>query len=228
MTLAFENRLFYILEKAGMAMNFLIVDFEFTMYRKRVGRPNGFFPEIIEIGAVKYDADGNELARYQNFVKPHFYPKQAKEGMQFCMITEKDMKTAIEFPEMLNGLADMYEAGNTLFVTWGDEDYKVLDQGCNRHKLENPIKITDGLDLALAYRLYKGDDYTTGLKKATEELEAGGDGLWHTAFDDAVNTGRVLFKLMEKGWKLEDFRKAEAEFRAEIEERKAARKNKMI
>lgn len=207
-------------------MNFLIVDFEFTMYRKRVGRPNGFFPEIIEIGAVKYDAAGNELARCQNFVKPHFYPKQAKEGMQFCMITEKDMKSAIEFPEMLKGLADMYEAGNTLFVTWGEEDYKVLNQGCNRHKLENPIMIADCLDLALAYRLYKGDDLTTGLKKATEELEVGGEGLWHTAFDDAVNTGRVLFKLIEKGWNVDDFLKAEAQRRAEHEERPKARQNR--
>ena len=32
---------------------FIVVDFEFTYYNKPVGRPNGFFPEIIEIGAVK-------------------------------------------------------------------------------------------------------------------------------------------------------------------------------
>lgn len=207
-------------------MNFLVVDFEFTMYRKKVGRPNGFFPEVIEMGAIKYDEAGNELARCMNFVKPHFYPEQAKEGMEFCLMTEKDMQSAIGFPHMLKGLADMYEAGNTLFVTWSDADYRVLEQGCKRHKLENPIMITDCLDLALAYRLYKGDDLTTGLKKATEELETGGEGLWHTAFDDAINTGRVLFKLMEKGWTVEDFRKTLAENKAKAEAKKLAKQNR--
>ena len=32
--------------------DFLLVDFEFTTYTKPVGRPRGFFSEIIEIGAV--------------------------------------------------------------------------------------------------------------------------------------------------------------------------------
>ena len=32
---------------------FLVVDFEFTTYERPVGRPRGFFSEIIEIGAVK-------------------------------------------------------------------------------------------------------------------------------------------------------------------------------
>lgn len=199
---------------------YLVVDFEFTMYRKPVGRPNGFFPEIIEIGAVKFEGE-NEAGRLQNFVRPHFYPKQAKEGMQFCMITEKDMKTAIEFPDMLAKLAALNEPGETLFVTWGNEDFRVLGLGCNRHKLPNPVREEDCLDLALAYKLYKGDDYTTGLKAATEELAIKLDGLQHTAFDDAYNTGKVLFKLMEKGWTLELFREQKAKYDEEIALRKA-------
>ena len=85
-----------------MSRDFFVADFEFTQYTKRMGRPRGFFSEIIEIGAVKID--GISLAvtgKIQNFVHPHFYPKQAKEGMDFCMITEKDMESAIEFGEML-------------------------------------------------------------------------------------------------------------------------------
>ena len=36
---------------------FLVVDFEFTTYERPVGRPRGFFSEIIEIGAVKLDGE---------------------------------------------------------------------------------------------------------------------------------------------------------------------------
>lgn len=59
--------------------------------------------------------------KIQNFVHPHFYPKQAKEGMDFCMITEKDMESAIEFGEMLEQIKALYVPGQTYFVAWGDE-----------------------------------------------------------------------------------------------------------
>ena len=147
---------------------FLVVDFEFTTYERPVGRPRGFFSEIIEIGAVKLDGEPlTDCGRIQSFVKPHFYPKQAKDSMDFCMITAKDMQQAIEFPAMVQELAALYESGETYFVAWGTEDYKVLQTGCERHKIENPVKYEDYLDLALAYRLWKADHYTTGLKKAT-------------------------------------------------------------
>ena len=102
-----------------MSRDFFVADFEFTQYTKRMGRPRGFFSEIIEIGAVKID--GNSLAvtgKIQNFVHPHFYPKQAKEGMDFCMITEKDMESAIEFGEMLEQIKALYVPGQTYFVAW--------------------------------------------------------------------------------------------------------------
>ena len=134
---------------------FLVVDFEFSTYERPVGRPRGFFSEIIEIGAVKLDGEPlTDCGRIQSFVKPHFYPKQAKDSMDFCMITAKDMQQAIEFPAMVQELAKLYESGETYFVAWGTEDYKVLQTGCERHKIENPVKYEDYLDLALAYRLY--------------------------------------------------------------------------
>ena len=119
--------------------------------------------------------------------------------------SEKDMKKAAEFPDMVKKMAEMYKEGETYFVAWGDSDYKVLDTACKRYKIENPIKVEDYLDLAEAYKLMKGDNYTTGLKAATEEQEVDTAGLWHTAFDDANNTGKLLKKLVEKGWTPESY-----------------------
>ncbi len=195
--------------------NFLLVDFEFTTYNKPVGRPRGFFSEIIEIGAVKLEGeDFTPTAKIQNFVKPHFYPKQAKDSMDFCMITEKDMKKAIDYPAMAARLAEVYEPGVTYFVAWGDSDYKVLQTGCERHKIENPVCFDDYLDLAEAYKLWKGDELTTGLKKATEEQEVDTAGLWHTAYDDAANTGKLLVKMFAKGWTPELYFEQKAEYEA--------------
>lgn len=196
--------------------NFLIVDFEFTMYTKPVGRPNGFFSEIIEVGAVKLTGEDFVCAgKLQDFVKPHFYPKQAKEAMDFCMITEKDMLKGINFPQMVEKLSALYEKDNTYFVAWGDSDYKVLQRGCERHKLLNPIAFSDYLDLAEAYKLWKHDEKTTGLKKATEEQKVDTDGLWHTAFDDANNTGKLLVAMLKKGWSIEAYLAAKEELAAQ-------------
>lgn len=192
--------------------NFLVVDFEFTTYTRPIGRPRGYFSEIIEIGAVLLDGNNfNELSRYQSFVKPKFFPKQAKDSLLFCMITEKDMKQAVEFAEMAEKLGKMYAPGETYFVSWGGSDYKVLNTACQRYKINNPIQEEDCLDLAEAYKLLHGHDYTTGLKAAAEEQEVDTDGLWHTAFDDANNTGKLLKKLIEKGWTAEDYFQAKAD-----------------
>lgn len=185
--------------------NYLLVDFEFTTYTRPVGRPSNFFSEVIEIGAVKLDENLKVCGTLQDFVKPKFFPKQAKDSMDFCMITEKDMKKAVDFEQMVSSLSAMYEPGTTYFVAWGKEDFKVLDTGCKRHKIANPVQFEDYLDLAEAYKLLKGDNYTTGLKRATEEQEVDTAGLWHTAFDDANNTGKLLIKLIEKGWRPEEF-----------------------
>ena len=185
-----------------MSKDFFVVDLEFTQYTKPVGRPRAFFPEIIEIGAVKIAGDTYKITGHiQNYVKPRFFPKQAAESMAFCMITESHMKAAIDFSVMLEKIDSLYVPGKTYFVSWGDADYSVIKQGCERHALPNPVLPEDCLDLAAAYKLMNGDTYTTGLRKATEELNINSDGLWHTAYDDAVNTAHVLLKLLADGWK---------------------------
>lgn len=55
--------------------DFLLVDFEFTTYTKPVGRPRGFFSEIIEIGAVKLTgAELKEDGQNTKFCKATFLP----------------------------------------------------------------------------------------------------------------------------------------------------------
>ena len=51
------------------------------------------------------DSAGTEIGSMHSFVKPHFYPRHAKDAFDFCMITEKEMKNAIEFPEIVGCIA---------------------------------------------------------------------------------------------------------------------------
>jgi len=189
----------------SMNKNYFVVDFEFTHYTKPVGKPRAFFSEIIEIGAILIDGETFEIiGEMENFVKPHFFPNHAAESMEFCMITEADMEEAIEFSDMLERMSSLYVPGETYFVSWGNSDYHVIERGCERHKLQNPILREDYLDLAAAYKIYKGDRLTTGLARAVEELQITAEGFGHTAYDDAMNTVGVLIKLLDRGWAPED------------------------
>jgi len=187
-------------------MNFLVIDFEFTQYRRPIGKPRGFFAEIIEIGAVKLCGDSFDvLGEIEDFVKPHFYPKQAFEAMEYCSITESDMKKAIDFQTMLQKIKGLYVPNETYFVSWSDEDCRVLARGCERHNMENPILPEDCLDLAAAYRFWNNDTYTTGLKNAADELGVTDDGHLHAAYDDAAKTGKILKAMLDEGWTVEHY-----------------------
>ena len=207
-------------------MNFLLVDFEYTFYKRPYGKPRSFFSEIIEIGAVKLEGETlKECGKLQNFVKPEFFPNHATDAMDFCMITPSDMKKAISFHQMVKKLSDLYVPGETYFVTWSDCDYQVLDICCQKYRIKNPINRKDCLDLAEAYRLMKGKDNTTSLMASLKELAIENNGLWHTAFDDAENTGKILTKLFELGWTPEAFFKAKSEL---IEARRLVNQKKYL
>ena len=207
-------------------MNFLLVDFEYTFYKRPYGKPRSFFSEIIEIGAVKLEEETlKECGKLQNFVKPEFFPNHATDAMDFCMITPSDMKKAISFHQMVKKLSDLYVPGETYFVTWSDCDYQVLDICCRKYRIKNPINRKDCLDLAEAYRLLKGKDNTTSLMASLKELAIENNGLWHTAFDDAENTGKILTKLIELGWTPEAYFKAKSEV---IEARRLVNQKKYL
>ena len=189
-----------------MTKDYYVVDFEFTQCGQRTGRPAGFFSEIVEIGAVRIDGATLEVTgQDHHFVTPRFYPEQLKEISDFCMITDNEMQTAIAFPDMIECIKGLYTPGKTYFVSWGMEDYRVLDKGCERHGVENPVLYEDCLDFAEWYRWEMEDSYTTGLRKAIEEQCVDSGMMWHTACDDAANTGKLLVSLLKDGWNPEDF-----------------------
>ena len=181
--------------------NFLVADFEFTVYTKPTGRPRGFFSEIIEYGWVLLDARTKELSsQEQSFVKPKFFPKQAKEGQAFSTITEDDLAGGIEYPEMIARLSKVYDPTQVYFVAWGDSDWYVIKEACSRYNTANPLLAESYVDLSKEYQNFYKLDYRPSLKAALDEQQIKLDGLWHTAFDDASNTAKLVAHMLDQGW----------------------------
>ncbi|HWR41390.1 MAG TPA: 3'-5' exonuclease KapD [Patescibacteria group bacterium] len=184
--------------------NFLIADFEFTTFDTPFGRPKGFFPEIVEVGAVLLSTNLSDMQKvYQTFVKPRLFPKLSEACKNIAMLTQEDINQGIDWAEAMGKLAEHYTAGQTWLVAWGDADWQVIQNNCNKYKLDCPFQFADYLDLALAYRQYYAKDRTLSLHHAIDEQQIQREGNYHLALDDAFNTGLLLCRMWENGWRPE-------------------------
>ncbi|HQP30491.1 MAG TPA: exonuclease domain-containing protein [Deltaproteobacteria bacterium] len=182
---------------------FLVVDFEFTAYADTFGRPKGFFPEIIEEGAVQLRppdyADGRT---YESFVKPRFFPRLSEFCRGLAIIEQADVDAGVDAKEMLASLAQLSDPDKTWFAAWGDSDYTVLANQCRKYGLANPFPSERSIDLAAAYRDLCGHTHRSPLAVALAEKGIEQTGYAHTALADALNTAALLRRMLSDGWKI--------------------------
>lgn len=181
----------------------LVVDFEFTTYADTYGRPSGFFPEIIEVGAVELVPPDYANGRtYQDFVKPRFFPKLSDFCKQLALIEQADVDGGIDAAVMLERLAELFDPDRTWLVAWGDSDYEVLATLCQKYKLTNPFPPERYIDLAAAYRDHARHTYRSPLSIALAEHGIERDGFAHTAMDDTLSTAELLRRMLASGWRM--------------------------
>ena len=179
---------------------YLVMDFEFSVYTKKVGKPRGFFSEVLEYGMVQFVPQKGVLATRQSFVQPKFFPKQAKDSQLFSMISEADLKSAVSYESMIKELAAFYKPKESYFVAWGEADWKVIKDACVRYDVPNPFVLEDYLDLSMEYKSFYNLSYRPSLKNALDEQQIVLDGIWHTALADAKNTAKLVEHMLSQGW----------------------------
>lgn len=184
-------------------MDFLCVDFEFTI--KRVfGSPRAWFPEIIEVGAVRISEDGLlGSERYNAFIKPRFWPHLTDECYGITGIKQADVDKGIPMEEALSSLKKIAPDPDTWLVAWGDADRRILAHVCERYGLEYPYLWENYCDLAESYRSFAQLERKASLKNAVLEMQVEQVGILHSALDDAVNAALVMQKMLSQGWVIE-------------------------
>jgi sporulation inhibitor KapD len=173
---------------------YLFIDFEFTMPEGKP-KPEGFFPEIIEVGALQVQGD-EILHQFSTFVKPKKFPILSERCKNFLKISQNHVDQGIPFEELANMLVDLEMDQPSVIVTWGNMDMKVLRNNCQNAGVEFPFK-GKFVDLSMEYKRFFGDQNQTGLWKAVQEYGKEGVGKHHRALDDALTTYNI-FKLVEK------------------------------
>ncbi|MFC4323455.1 3'-5' exonuclease KapD [Litchfieldia salsa] len=173
---------------------YLFIDFEFSMPENKT-TPQGFFPEIIEVGLVSVSNQSINHT-FSSYVKPSYYPMLTSRCKSFLGITQSQVDQGMSFVDLVEYLNEADTTKESTIVTWGNMDMKVLRANCLKHNIPFPFKGSK-VDLSMEYKRFFGDQNQTGLWKAVQEYGKEGTGKHHCALDDALTTYNI-FKLVEK------------------------------
>lgn len=178
-------------------MNYIVVDFEWNQSPYGKNTSNKKLPfEIIEIGAIKLNEDGQIIDRFEEVIKPKVYKRMHHITKNLTGITEKDLNKGVGFQKALSRFMEW--CGDTyMFCTWGNLDLLELQRNMKfyhmEHLLQGPVKYYNVQKLFRI--LYKAEDGATSLEHAVELLNIEKKEEFHRAIHDAEYTAAIFAKM---------------------------------
>jgi 3'-5' exoribonuclease 1 len=179
---------------------FVIFDLEATCYGNGEESPDGFFNEIIEIGALKLDPDGNVVDKFSKFSKPKYFPKISKFCNELTTITQSDIDYSDDISIVLEEF--MIWSIDSHYVSWGFYDKTQIIKDLIRNDLETYIERIEDNHSSLKHLHAQWNKLKrnrgVGMNKALvmEGLEL--DGTHHRGIDDAINISKIFLKYRDK------------------------------
>lgn len=150
--------------------------------------------EIIEIGACWATENGVLLERFHHLVKPLNRPTLTPFCMKLIGITQDEVDQAPPFPVAARALADFAEkcpSDQTVWMSWGNYDFKQLVKESERHGVAMPLAMPHKSAkrlFAKAQRIGK----EVGMAKACALAGLDLEGQHHRGLDDAMNIARLM------------------------------------
>ena len=150
--------------------------------------------EVIQIGAVKLDANMNICGSYQIIVKPQYFKKLHRHVSELTGITQDQMDLGTPLPEAAARFKK-WCGKDFVFLTWGPDDIPMLKENFNVHSL--PYDWLERVyDLQLIFnRQTDGASKQRSLEYAMEYFEIPQNLPAHDALNDAYFTALVAKKL---------------------------------
>ena len=176
-------------------MNFIVLDLEATCWqteRERQGRVQ----EIIEIGAVKLNEEGDELGRFERFIRPVVQPQLSDFCQKLTSITQVMVNQARPFVEVLPDFQDWIDLDEDyLLCSWGFFDQKILAKNCELHDFDASWTKSH-ISVKHQYPRIKGLRNAIGLRNAVEREGFEFEGTHHRGIDDALNLAKIVLRYL--------------------------------
>jgi inhibitor of KinA sporulation pathway (predicted exonuclease) len=178
-------------------MHYIVFDLEATCWETQ-SESHQKKQEIIEIGAVKIDEDGEILGKFAEFVRPIFHTQLSPFCTKLTSITQVDVNRARYFTEVVEDFKEWvgaYDEEDYLFCSWGFFDQRALSKNCLMHNLDDAWTMPH-ISLKHQYPRVSGIGRTIGLKAAVLKEGFEFSGLHHRGIDDALNLAKVFNKFL--------------------------------
>jgi inhibitor of KinA sporulation pathway (predicted exonuclease) len=170
-----------------------VVDIESTCWGDKP--PDDMVSEIIEIGICKVSTKAKTIIDKESII---VRPEKSTVS-EYCAtltgITQEKVDHGISYFDACVQIAAKYQAGNRIWVSWGDYDRQMFTKRPEMYPFsDSHINLKHWF--SLAHGLRKG----MGLYGALKYLGMEPEGRHHSGIDDAFNTARIMIALLEGNW----------------------------
>ncbi len=183
-------------------MNYIVLDLEWNQAvtkEKVIRKPFPLHGEIIQIGAIKLDAQLQELETLKLLVKPRYYAKMNSAVKRLTGIRSRDLAQGLDFPTAVERFQN-WCGSDVCFLTWGNDDTAMLMDNLKLYQLDVTwIPATYNLQRIFNEQITQ-QKRQWSLSGAMERLEIPQQNRAHDALNDALNTAAIVRALdLERG-----------------------------
>ncbi len=179
----------------------IVLDLEMCRVHLDWYKKTGLNTEIIQIGAVLLDRNGNIQSRFKSNVCP-VYGKISGHVKDLTGITKQDIVGAPSLAKVLKAFLAWVPEGKVRMVSWGLSDRIQFEVECKIKNIKTNGKLNEMFagwtDLQKEYLRRTKLSTQISLKGALAISGIEPEGRFHDALDDAVNTAR-LFQMLSSG-----------------------------
>ncbi len=162
-------------------MNYIFLDLEWNSAYCR--KKQKFVNEIIEIGAIKLDADFKTLSTFTQTIKSQLTKRLASRFKNLTNISNIEMRQGIPFNEALNAFREW--CGNDfILLTWSNSDIYALIENCRLFADCGMLHITKYVD----FQKYVQNELKLCGKEITNQIS-----LLNAALEFNLNTENFAF-----------------------------------
>ena len=179
-------------------MEYIVFDLEFNQgfdkkLNKTVSDEKCPF-EILQIGAVKLDADLNIIDTFNTFVKPNIYKEIHPFIKKMTNIIHEDVKDAPNFPQAFNNFKEFMNNDKNILCVWGNGDLKELYRNIKYYNLSTENLSNTYINVQHHASIYFNNPTgkSIGLQNAITLLQLNQDKYYHNALNDAYYTSLVF------------------------------------
>lgn len=184
-------------------MHYIIFDLEFNQdfsnlkYSNSEGKKSKYPFEIIQIGAVKLDADFNNKGSFNSYVKPTIYSKISPFIEELTGINTEQVISEKTFPEVFNNFINFINDKDAIFCIWGMSDIQELFKNVFYHKLDYNLLPRKYINIQPYVSKHFGLSIQKlfNLQNAVEELSLPITFEFHNALYDAHYTAEIFKKI---------------------------------